>query len=384
MLKSTFDQISWQTIFFLSLENPPLRDHKNQIEQKSSDSQSVDFSEEKNSFPLQQLHATSFQKSLSVRFILKVSEVAAKIFQDKIEELDGLKNECLACTGSDGREEKLSFYSSLIEMMLIVPKQDALKTGIIDKIQKILLEHPTFFYCKLEIKCLEEDSLICFNLNWDLFKPKNDRPFPTRAIDARYVIGNESILTSYKKKFFREVQDLENAKLLKKFRISTVKPTLKLLESLFEKQNLKDVNLKSGILHYDGKRIKATKYPLIRPVQYRLGQYICKQIQKKKLSEEDFLTMPSTTIERIQWLVNQNLLEMENTEIQAIQKAYIASLIWFGQAQQNFELQNLEETQCSPDDLKAVTEVIVRFCNNQAFFYPEDLVQKRRKVRSSD
>lgn len=125
---------------------------------------------------------------------------------------------------------------------------------------------------------------------------------------------------------------------------------------------ISDINLKNGTMTFNGDRIKATKYALLRPVQYKLAYRICVEIQNEKISKEDLNAMPLSTIDRIKWLSEKKLIELSPEAISTVQKAYAAALVWAGMAQKNFEINGDKTTTVPIQDLKEVTKVIRDFC----------------------
>lgn len=320
------------------------------------------------SFPIQKLDVPLFQKDLKTYHKQKVIDVALKIFKEDLEEFHHLKGVCLVYTGSDGREEKLSPFSSPLEIIFIAKKADDLQMEIVKKVQNLLLKYRPFFDPDIEVKCLETDSLICFNRNWDWTKPKDERPFPTRALDAQYLIGDMSVLESYKMTFYRQVRDSQSRSSIEFFDHNTVRATIQGFRRCLKGSDKNQIDLEGGIVNYDGAKVKGPKYPFLRSIQYKLGEQIFKHIQAGKLSEEDFLKMPFSTIERIQWMADKRLLNIKSQQTEEVQKAYIASLIWFGQTQKNFELNGIKQTSLPLDEVQAVAKAIDKFCQDKKIF----------------
>jgi hypothetical protein len=372
-LKLNFNQEVWQANFLDSMEmNPGKEKSKKEIfysEEESPTLMEIMPREEFSDFiHFQELDTVQFQKALSAHHIKQVTSVALQLFQDQIKVFNDLKHVCIAYTGSDGREEKLSPFSSPIELMFIVKRKEDLESETLEKVQEFITQHPTLFYNKIEVKCLEDDSLICFNRNWDWKGKKDNRPFPTRPLDAHYLIGDSSILAAYKMQFYQELQDPKNAKLLKRFKKDAVQPTQSLLKRTLDQSTLSDIDLGNSVAFYDGERIKGPKYPFLRAVQYKLGLHICSQIQKKKMSLEDFCAMPYSTVERIQWLAANKFLNMTKTQVEAFQKSYTSSLIWFGIVQKNYEVHGKSQTQLPSEDLQVVAKTIASICQDKKIF----------------
>lgn len=346
-----FNQIKWQNEFFDTLD---------QINSY--------FPKEKEDIQIQDLDVGLFQEKLSINHQEKVHQVAQELFKSKLAE-EELQQVCFAYTGSDGRKEKLSPYSSPIELILVVKKQEDVTSELVrkvkEKVQEVIENYPALFYSELEVKCVETDRLMTFKT------AKEERPFPTRALDASYLIGDSTLFKAYRTSFFQELRQPKHGQLLKKFSNSAVKPTLQVLSKTCAGQDISHVNVQKGILsYYTSEKIakKATKYPFLRALQYRLADHICKKVHQGQLKEEDFLQMPVSIIERIQWLADKHLLRLQPQEIQNIQKAYVGALIWFGKAQKNFEVNKQNETLAPVKEIQQIAQEIHHFCKTAEFF----------------
>ncbi len=315
-------------------------------------------------FPFQKLDVGSFYEQLRAYHKEKVIKVALNIFQAKMTELNSLAKMCLAYTGSDGRGEKLSLSMSRLEMICIVNKQSDLQSGIVQKVVTILQQHPLFFDVDLETKCLETDSLISF-VKEGADESKEGRCFPTRALDASYLIGDESIFKKYKITFYQQIEDVQNQKELKHFSKDVVKASMRVFRR-FSKGEKTHIDLAMGMINYDNKKVKGTKFLFLRAVQYKLAEHIFKNVNKIK--SEDLINMPSTVVERIQWLADRKFLKIKSEQIQQIQKAYTVSLIWLGCSQKRFELENCQQMIVPLDELQQVTQTIDDFCHNTKIF----------------
>lgn len=101
-------------------------------------------------------------------------------------------------------------------------------------------------------------------------------------------------------------------------------------------------------------------------MQFKLALHVFRLIQSKKLSEADFLQMPYTTVDRIDWLARRQLIQASSEEMAQFQKAYVASLVWFGLSQKKFEVQSSAEIFFPKKDLRDVADAISLFCSRTA------------------
>lgn len=342
------DQTVWQRTFIESLD---LKDAKEEKEVPTS-------------FPYwnsDQFDNLQFQQELTANHKQKVIDVAKAILSQSIPELVKTDNMTIACTGSDGREEKLSPYSSPMEIVVIMKSADQLKSDTLEKIRKVVSQNLDVFFKKVDLKCLDKDSLLTHNPEPESSDTKKERPYPNRGLDAYYIAGSGELFTDYRKAFYHEIQDPKKSTALTAFRRDNVLPTCKLLSKVMAGQDEKEVNLSTGKVYYDGDRIKGVKYSYLRTVQLKLGLYVAKLIQNKSMSEKDFCAMPPSIVERIQWLAQKQLLKATPDEVKLFQKAYIASMVWFGISQKYFEINKQKEIVFSAADLNSAGKAISLF-----------------------
>ena len=352
------DQLAWQQAFFISLDHPSGKKEIGKEERSSPNSINDDLG-----CPVwanDKFDISLFQKSLSAHHKTRVIAVAKRVFEDKLPELAEAKDLFIGFTGSDGREEKLNPHASPVEIVVGMKSKESLKSGALEKIRTLIAQHPDLFYKDIEVKCLETDALMTFK------GEKDERPFPTRALDARYLVGNEETFIAYRKAFFKELQQPASSKALAKFKKNAVQDTYRVFKRTVEGVDKSQIDLFTGNVSYDGNRIKGVKYPYLRPVQYKLAMHVFSLIQNNKISEADFFQMPSPTIERIQWLADKKLIKATAEEIRSFQKAYIASMVWFSISQKRFEVFKQPEISLPVRELKGVAEAIAQFCNRLA------------------
>lgn len=389
-LNNSFDQIKWQGQFFQALSE----DLIDPIFQKEAEAKTEEVkvpqdaeleseeTEKKSEEPKDQA-AISFSfdafdsdlfNAAMIEHNGRVLNAVQKIFSQELPELVASQSVCVAMTGSDGRREKLCSLSSKIELIVIVSGEN-LKASIITKIQKVVAQHLSLFHPDLEFKDLLDDSLICYNNNLDPFGVKDYRPFPTRALDALYIVGSSKVMAEYKSQFFNELGKKESKKLLQKFQDSAVRPTVKLLKDEMMKTSsesaivgMTHIDFVKGELHYDGNRIKATKYSLLRVVQYKMALAICKAVNKGELKQETFLSMPIGILERIDWMAKTKILNLGTEELQTLKKAYSTSLVWFAQAQQRFRKDGIKVSSESVKSLQVVANSILNVGTNAKVF----------------
>lgn len=351
-----FDQVAWQQAFYHSLNLQASEADENRIllcDHSDTANVPLDFPV----WTLDRFDLSFFQTSLTSHHFNTVIAVAKKIFEERLPELKSAQDLFIGFTGSDGREEKLSPLSSPVEILVSFRGKGTVSSDVLERVRILISEHPNLFYSAIEVKCLQTDALMMFK------GAKDERPFPTRALDVQYLTGDVDFFVEYRKAFFRELQEPQNNKLLRAFKKSAVQPACQVLKHVYSGVDKSQIDLSQGKVFHDGKRIKAVKYPYLRPIQYKLAMHIFCLIQSKKLSETDFLHMPFTTVDRIQWLVDKKLILATPAEVKTFQKAYVVSLIWFAISQKRFEVLGIAETSFPSRDLKEGAEAIQKFCD---------------------
>lgn len=348
------DQFAWQQEFFDSLEEKP--GHASDTPQIESNRK-----EKKHclSFPggkvLGHVNAQLFHENLRLNHREKIIAVARNILQEEVPELNECEDLCVTFTGSDGREEKLSRFSSPIELLIFVRKTTPLTSGIVDKLRSLIAWNSNLFYQDIELKSLRSDSLLTYA------GPKGERPFPTRSLDALFIIGSQNVFNDSQKAFFAELQNPENGKKLNSFKKQTVHATHQVFNKVMNRSDVTQIDLATGQVCYDGKRIKGVKYPFLRAFQYTLAMHVFKLVKAKKIQESEFLTMPHAIIDRIQWLADKKFLEVTPEEVKEFKKAYATTLIWSGISQKNFEIDQQITTVFPSDEVTAVAQSIAKF-----------------------
>jgi|GEM_PF-6615903 len=292
----------------------------------------------------------------------RVLLVMQKILAQELPELAGQPHICIATTGSDGREEKMRAAASPFDLIVLVDEKANVQSTLIAKIQKFITDHPILFCQEWELKCLDSDNLLCYSEEKDPSKPQKVRPFPTIGLDALHLAGNPSVFEDYKSRYFKTLYTPGSGHLIRDFYKHNIKQHLHGLDRILQNQST-DLSLETGLVNYDGERVKATKFPLLRVVQYTLAYKIFKWVNTGKLSWEDFSQLPKNTVDRMQWLASKNLLKIPPGELQNLQQSYIASLIWLEQSQRLYGREGQIQTRAEPELLRRTVTCISHFRN---------------------
>lgn len=243
---------------------------------------------------------------------------------------------CILTTGSDGRREKLP-PKSPIELIVINSTEEVTKS-----VKAITESFPLMFSNEIELR--DKNRVIEYQ--------PTGKIIPTRPLDALFLHGSEPVFNSYRQAFVTEALDCTGSDLAS-FRKDFYKPAKRCLDFGQESKNKESVfNLNEGLLHYNGQRIKSTKYTHLRSIQYRMAADVIK-LKKADLFEN----CPPSIIERIYWLANKKLV---NFNADNIAKAYAFSLVWFHASQLQF-LRGKNELHVPKELFEKVTQDIKTF-----------------------
>lgn len=242
----------------------------------------------------------------------------------------------------------------------------------VEKIKAVIEARPKFLQ-NIEFKFLKDhtESLLCFNRQRDPEKPRDLRPFPTRALDAVYLAGNQSLFVKYQHKVFKELKAAQSMASMRRFRQKALKDEIKLLRDNLEGRG-NDFNPERGVFFFDGNRRKGPKYPMLRVVQYATAAYIGKLILQEKMNEEQFNTLPKCMIGRLDWLPANRLLPMDNKSLEKVKKAYAIALLWVteGQIKHSTNTDPVTELSVLPKEIQKTGKRILGFAN---FLAKQDL-----------
>lgn len=300
---------------------------------------------------------------------------AVAIFEKTMSPLSDLSF-CIATTGSDSRNEKYSRLSPMELMFIVDESDDSLCFSPVslsdapmqpsEHVKKIssaaanmFHTFPGIFANTLQIQGINSNPLSFHSFSAN--GAASHFTIPNRAVDATYLYGDKKLMTTYQKQTFHYLKSF-NATQRLKFNRKFLQDALKALTACIKKTEKRPVDLEKGQLHYDGNRIKSTKYPFLRPVQYKLTQYIIQGIKGGKLTEETLPQMPKETANRIIWLQSINVLSYSKEKAEKISQVYSKALEWHLSSQDAFE-KKIETIDVDPKELNDVANIIYEFAD---------------------
>ena len=377
---------------------------------------------------IEALNPSRIQADLHLHNMVTIAAIR-EIIREELQNFDQIKEVCIVCTGSDGRGEKLDPSLSPVELEVIIETAQQLESDIFGKLQSLVAKHPNLLFHKIQMYCLETDNLILFKNALGEEVTKKPSAFPTRALDGFFISGDLETYRTFKGLLYDQIAAPANAQSFREFRKSNVIPTINLLKDIslgirepqaaaassneqsevlqeksqaagansdeqtevlqdksqlpieFDEKKLSTkgsshINLESGTLVYNGSRIKSAKYPLLRPIQYKLADHITDLIRCEMLDKESFLNMPGSIIERIEWLAQKTLLNITQSDLMEIQTAYAASLMWTARSSQRFKYSQLTTIEVPVSDLQRVSTKVKEFCMSTEVFLGKTIDSK--------
>jgi len=247
--------------------------------------------------------------------------------QNSLGKLDLPQHLYIYTSGSDGKLEKANRQESPVEFLIICDKKT--KPEVAEKIDGLVMQKAIKIDHRIEWKDLSQDRLISCNITGAIC--------PSRFMHNLSLFGTEKQRYELTMQFVTEVQQMTGSD-RKKFREKFVRIHSRQMDDAISGKDTTDVNLKTGELSYSGMGRKATKYPLLRPIQYTLDLVLVDAIRTKKLNVEGYAellsSMPRTVPEQIQYMFERGLLpKLNQRDVRDLQNAYILGLFYFQIAQ---------------------------------------------------
>lgn len=305
---------------------------------------------------------------------------AVAIFQETMGPLSDIPY-CIATTGSDARNEKYSRLSPMEVMFIVDDSEESLSFSPIalssapaqpsENIRKIngvvvnmFSKYPGVFDGRVQVQGIKSNPLSFHSLS--ISGSQAHYVIPNRAVDATYLYGDKKLMETYQNQTLISLKSFNSTQRLK-FNRKFLQESLNVLTACIKKTEKKPVDLEKGQLHYDGNRIKSTKYPFLRPVQYKLTEYIIKGVKDGKLTGETLPKMPKEIANRIIWLQATAVLPLSTETAQKISQAYNKALEWHLRSQDAFE-KKIEVIEVDPKELGVVATTIYEFAGKMASF----------------
>lgn len=231
-------------------------------------------------------------------------------------------------TGSDGKHEKANRKESPIE--LIVVSDEETTDAVRKKVEAIIESSFLPVDSRIEYKSSKERLITC-----EITKTV----IPSRFLHNLPLFGSEEKLDKFILQFINEIQNMKSRD-KRKFNDNFVNKHTKQMRDVIDGKSTDSVDLSNGILHYSGFN-KATKYPLLRPIQYKLDLVLIDAIRAESNvpgSKEKYAkiikNMPRQVPDQIEYMHRLGMLSnLDEKDIKDLQAAYTLGLFYFQTAQ---------------------------------------------------
>lgn len=230
--------------------------------------------------------------------------------------------------GSDGRLEKSCRKESPVELIVLC---DSETEGLVEaKINTLIKSGFIPIDTRVEYKDPETSCLLTCDSTSTIC--------PSRFLHNLPLIGSDMQLDTLTLKFVKDLQDMP-VKDRRKFKDNFVeKHTKDLFNTLDGKRPASEVDFKKGKVFYSGLGRKATKYSLLRPIQYTLDLVLVDEIRKKTKSPEEYANilkmMPRRVPDQIDYMCQLGFLsQLSPDEIINLKQAYTLGLFYMQTAQ---------------------------------------------------
>jgi hypothetical protein len=249
--------------------------------------------------------------------------------QTALKGLELPKDVVIFTTGSDAKEEKLVCQESPVELVLICSKET--RATIEHKIIQLVQSNFIHFDQILEWKDPENLSM------YQYITESGARSIPSRYMHTYTLFGSAEQGSHNIGVLARQIKEMP-ATHRKQFKDSYVKESMKRLKEVCENNPNTDVNLEDGTISYTSAGKKATKYSLLRSIQYNIDCQILDEIRKSERSVNwciDLLAnMPRSVPEIIEYIFERNICpQWEKPDVEKLKAAYNLGLFYFHIAQ---------------------------------------------------
>lgn len=287
---------------------------------------------------------------LAAESLLKSPELALKTYKDKfihvyplkvsqftefdlqrlqiaLQKLNLPEGVFVYTTGSDGKLEKSCRKESPIELLFVCDL--ATKDQIIEKIDTLMKSGLIPIFDRFEYKDVKSPTLNFCDITKTLI--------PSRFLHNLHLMGSDEQLDELTLKFVADLQQMpgkDRTKFMDKF----IKVHSKQMNDVLAGKEIVDVDLSKGVVSYSGMGRKATKYSLLRPIQYTLDLMLIDEVRSKKLTQIEYakilIEMPRRVPDQIDHMYNLGFLpHLSPEDVSDLKQAYTLGLFYFQTAQ---------------------------------------------------
>ncbi len=283
--------------------------------------------------PQQALKSYTDKDSFLQVYPLKISEFTSfdlSQLQAAIQKLELPEGVLIYTTGSDGKLEKSCRSESPIELIVVCDSK--IKGVVAAKIDSLFKSKLLLIDRRIEYKDPKSDSLlICVTTNTFI---------PSRFLHNLRLIGSDQQMEELTLKFVSDIQQMTTGKHSdrSKFVDGFVVKHTNQMNKVISGKDSNDVDLAKGVISYSGMGRKATKYSLLRPIQYTLDLVLIDAIRSKAKTQAEYAQilrdMPRRVPEQIDYMREIGLLpRLSEEDVRDLKKAYTLGLFYFQTSQ---------------------------------------------------
>ncbi|MBS0629494.1 MAG: hypothetical protein JSS30_04630 [Verrucomicrobia bacterium] len=288
--------------------------------------------------------------SLAASAVLNQPELALKSYKDKciqnypleigkftrfdlnrlgeaLQKLELPKGVLVFTTGSDGKFEKSCRTESPIELVVVCDPE--VKDEVAKKITALVKSGLLPMDDRIEYKNPKSHSMITCDITKAVI--------PSRFLHKLALVGSDEQVDELTLKFVKDLQVMSGDD-RRKFHKHFVQKHTGQMNKVIKGEDARDVDLAKGIISYTGMGRKATKYSLLRPIQYTLDLVMIDAIRSATESPDRYAqmlkNMPRGAPEQIDYMRGLGLLPgLSDEDVRDLKQAYTLGLFYFQTAQ---------------------------------------------------
>ncbi len=309
-------------------------------------------------FEYTRLHNRRIQSAVAEELfcIDAVGKIASWVSQETSQEV--AKDEvAILVTGSDGREEKGA--ASALECLVLLNNNFGVQGQggrILDLIEILNGDfNDKIIDDKSEFKRLGGDSISCF-------RGESNNYFPSRIIDADYMVGNRTLLKCAKMETILDIRR-NKAKMLERKgdRLTSHRKITRTGKSARGKETKTHFDLDNGIAFYNPEEyINSFKYGPLRLVQVWVIIHIIKALQRVGDDEKFISELPRNVKDKLQFLASNGYLKAHQAELNELIQLYEYFLWLYHQSEYDFVYKNSSTITFDPIEVKNALAMLLK------------------------
>lgn len=268
------------------------------------------------------------------------------------------KKKIIYTTWSDGRLENKSHDWLKSNLELVIAQWFEYESEYplaksADELSSVIRKNVSFILDNIEIKKVWEDSMVLFNNDSNLV-------FPTRIWDSLPIWWNCDLYNNLRKLVSLEI--ISNHQKFNEYfvrRLAVHKRATKNWFSKFRNDITTQIDFENWKLFYDPENYNEwVKYWPLRVIQYSLALSLLRKIRNLWEHPEFVEYLPTNILDRIDFLLDNNLTKLSKNEAEHIKYIYAYFLKIYHQIQFEYSFNETKEFLLARDDLKDIKEML--------------------------